>query len=86
MVETLIGLYKAEEIGPWRNIEDLEFATARVEWFDTRRLFTPICEIPPAEFEYIYYQQQTAVAVGAAVNEFALRNSWGDSMMNNHRT
>ena len=72
MAETMIGLYKTEEIwpnGPWRSIEDVEFATASwVEWFNNRRLFTPIGDIPPAEFEAMYYQQQTTVAAGAAVN------------------
>ena len=72
LAETIIGLYKAEEIGPkgpWRNIEDVEFATASwVEWFNNRRLFTPIGDIPPVEFEAMYYQQQTAAAAGAGVN------------------
>ena len=72
MAETIIGLYKAEEIwpkGPWRNIEDVEFATASwVEWFNNRRIFTPIGDIPPVEFEAMYYQQHTAHAEGAGVN------------------
>ena len=72
MAETIIGLYKTEEIrpkGPWRSIEDVEFATASwVEWFNNRRLFTPIGDIPPAEFETMYYQQQTALAIRTGVN------------------
>jgi len=72
MAETIIGLYKTEEIwpkGPWRNMEDVEFATASwVEWFNNRRIFTPIGDIPPVEFEAMYYQQQTAHAEGAGVN------------------
>ncbi len=59
---TFIGLYKAEEIEanrPWRCLEDVEFATASwVEWFNNRRLFTPIGDIPPAEYEEMYYRHQ----------------------------
>ena len=72
MAETIIGLYKAEEIEakrPWRCPEDVEFATASwVEWFNNRRIFTPIGDIPPAEFEAMYYQGQEAVAAAAGVN------------------
>jgi len=72
LAETIIGLYKAEEIqpkAPWRNIEDVEFATASwVQWFNNRRLLTPIGDIPPAEFEDMYYREQQTLAVGAGVN------------------
>ena len=72
LAETIIGLYKTEEIrpkAPWRNIEDVEFATASwVEWFNNRRLFTPIGDIPPVEFEDMYYRNQQTLAVGAGVN------------------
>jgi len=72
MAETIIGLYKAEEIGPkgpWRNIEDVEFATASwVEWFNNRRILTPIGDIPPVELEEMYYRSQQTLAVGAGVN------------------
>jgi len=39
-------------LGPWRNVEDVEFAT--LEWvdrFNNRRLLEPIGETPPVEFE-----------------------------------
>ncbi len=66
MAESIIGLYKAEEIrvnGPWKSIEDVEFATASwVEWFNNRRLLGPIGHVPPAEYEAMYYQQQTTQA------------------------
>jgi len=59
LAETLNGLYKTEVIrrnGPWRNIEEVEFATLEwVDWFNNRRLFGPIGNIPPAEFEALYY-------------------------------
>jgi putative transposase len=60
LAETIIGLYKTEVIrqrGPWRNIETVEFATLEwVDWFNHRRLFEPIGNVPPAEKELEYYQ------------------------------
>jgi len=61
LAETINGLYKTEVIrhrGPWRNIDDVEFATLEwVDWFNNRRLLEPIGNIPPAEFEKAYYYQ-----------------------------
>jgi len=61
LAETIIGLYKAELIykeGPWRGIEQVELATLDwVDWFNNRRLFEPIGNIPPVEYEASYYQQ-----------------------------
>jgi putative transposase len=55
----VIGLYKTEVIhqqGPWRNLDSVEFATLNwVDWFNNRRLFETIGNIPPAEFEALYY-------------------------------
>jgi transposase InsO family protein len=72
MAETVIGLYKAEEIrrnGPWRGLDAVEYATAEwVEWFNNRRLLEPIGDIPPVELEAMYYQDQPTAAEGAAVN------------------
>jgi len=66
LAESVIGLYKTEVIrhkGPWRSIEDVEFATLTwVDWFNTRRLLEPIGYVPPAEYEARYYQAQAAVA------------------------
>ncbi len=46
------GLYKAEVIrlrGPWRHLEAVELATLKwVDWFNHRRLFEPIGDMPPA--------------------------------------
>jgi transposase InsO family protein len=60
LAESIIGLYKTELIrqrGPWRNLEDVEFATLTwVDWFNNRRLFEPIGNVPPAELELAYYQ------------------------------
>ena len=55
LAETMIGLYKAELVrnrGPWRGLDDLEYATLEwVDWFNHRRLFEAHGQIPPAEFE-----------------------------------
>lgn len=59
LAETIIGLYKTEVIhkrGPWRNLEQVEFATLEwVDWFNHRRLLEPIGDRPPAEVEDEYY-------------------------------
>ena len=69
LAETINGLYKTEVIrqqGPWRNIEDVEFATLTwVDWFNNRRLFAPIGNVPPMEKEIEYYQQLEESAMAA---------------------
>ena len=61
LAETINGLYKTEVIrrrGPWKNIEAIEYATLEwVDWFNNRRLLEPIGDIPPAEYETMYYRQ-----------------------------
>ena len=63
LAETINGLYKTEVIrrrGPWRNVDDVEYATLTwVDWFNNRRLLEPLGYVPPAEFEAAYYQQQS---------------------------
>jgi transposase InsO family protein len=63
LAETTNGLYKTEVIrrsGPWRSIDDVEYATlVWVDWFNNRRLLEPLGYVPPAEFEAAYYQQQS---------------------------
>ncbi len=72
LAETIFGLYKTELIrnrGPWRNLEEVEFATLEwVDWFNHRRLFEPIGNIPPVEFEQLYYQRQKAPAMEVGLN------------------
>ena len=62
LAESVIGLYKTEVIyrrGPWKHLEAVEFATLEwVDWFNNRRLLEPIGNIPPAEFEDVYYSTQ----------------------------
>lgn len=69
LAESVIGLYKTEVTrrrGPWRKLDDVEYATLEwVDWFNNRRLLEPIGDIPPAEFELMYYRQQDESAVAA---------------------
>ena len=69
LAETINGLFKTEVIrqqGPWRNIEDVEFATLTwVDWFNHRRLLEPIGNVPPAELETAYYEQLEGSAMAA---------------------
>jgi transposase InsO family protein len=71
LAETVFGLYKTEVIrrnGPWRNIEEVEFATLEwVDWFNNRRLLGPIGNIPPAEFEALYYERQETPTMGVGL-------------------
>ena len=63
LAESVIGLFKTEVIrskGPWRNLEDVEFAVLEwVWWFNNKRLLEPIGYIPPAEYEKLFYSTQT---------------------------
>jgi putative transposase len=69
LAETIIGLYKTEVIrcrGPWRTVEDVEYATLIwVDWFNHRRLLEPIGNIPPAEREEKYYLEAETPALAA---------------------
>ena len=65
MAESFNGLYKWELIypkGPWRGLDDVEFATLTyVDWFNNRRLHGEIEPGPgfttPAAFETAHYSQ-----------------------------
>jgi putative transposase len=61
LAETINGLYKTELIkprGPWRTVEQVEYATAEwVDWFNHRRLYEYCGDIPPAELETAYYRE-----------------------------
>jgi putative transposase len=64
LAESVIGLYKTEVIhrrGPWKGIDEVEFATLEwVAWYNTRRLLEPLGYVPPDEFERTYYNRQAA--------------------------
>jgi len=72
LAESVIGLFKTEVIrrrGPWRGLEDVEFATLEwVSWYNTQRLLEPIGYVPPVEYEAHYYRNQPTPAMGAGVN------------------
>ena len=72
LAESINGLFKTEVIrrlGPWRNIEAVEFAVlAWVDWFNNRRLLEPIGYVPPAEFEEAWYRRQQGPAMVAGLN------------------
>src|SRR5207302_3214394 len=61
MAESVIGLFKTEvvrRLGPWKGVEDVEFATLDwVAWFNNKRLLEPLGYVPPIEFEEAYYRQ-----------------------------
>lgn len=71
LAESINALYKTEVIrrcGPWRTIEDVEFATLRwVHWFNHKRLLGPLGYIPPMEFETAYYSQESNQATVAGL-------------------
>jgi len=62
LAESVIGLFKTEVIrrrGPWKGIEDVEFATLTwVAWYSRSRLLEPLGYVPPVEFEEAYYSRQ----------------------------
>jgi len=72
LAESVIGLFKAEVIrrrGPWRGLEEVEFATLEwVSWYNTQRLLEPIGYVPPVEYETHYYRSQPTPAMGVGVN------------------
>lgn len=69
--ESVISLYNAEVIrrrGPWRHLQEIEFATLEwVDWFNNRRLLTSIGDVPPAEYEQRYYHAQVRGVVCATL-------------------
>jgi transposase InsO family protein len=71
LAESVIGLFKTEVIrkrGPWKNLEQVEFATLEwVDWFNNRRLLEPIGNMPPVEFEAMYYDTVGAPATVAGL-------------------
>ncbi len=71
LAETINGLYKTEVIhpnGPWRNVDEVEFATLEwVDWFNQRRLLEPIGNVPPVEFEQLYHERQEVPAIGVGL-------------------
>ena len=72
MAESVIGLFKTEvnrHGGPWRTLEDVEFATLEwVAWFNTCRLMEPLGYLPPAEYEDQFDQMVAAPVTAGALH------------------
>ena len=68
LAESVNGLYKTELVrkqGPWRGLEDLEFATLKwVDWYNHRRLFSALGYVPPAEYETNHYPVRVLAEAG----------------------
>ncbi len=77
LVESVIGLFKTEVVrrrGPWRNLDDVEYATLEwVDWFNRRRLFGPLGNIPPAEAEHNFYRLNPPTETTEQLRTEALR-------------
>ena len=65
LAETVNGYYKAELIygpartGPWKTVEDVELATLGwVHWHNSRRLHGYLGDVPPAEYEAAFYDDE----------------------------
>ena len=73
LAESFNGLYKWELIypqGPWRGLDDVEFATMTyVDWFNHRRVHSGITDdasyVTPAEHEAAFYNQKPAAKEAA---------------------
>ena len=67
LAETVIGLFKTEviyQLGPWRGLEDVEFATLEwVAWYNSQRLMGPLGYVPPAEYEEQFHQSNAHIGV-----------------------
>ena len=78
LAESVIGLYKTELIrqkGPWRNLDQVNYATLEyVDWFNHRRLLEPIGDIPPTEKEANYYREHTPAPL-AVLKQNTLRQT-----------
>jgi len=72
LAESVIGLFKTEVIrqrGPWRTLEEVEFAVLEwVWWFNQHRLLEPLGYLPPAEYEEVFYGRREAQALDAVLN------------------
>ena len=77
LAESVIGLFKTEVIrrrGPWRTVEDVEFATLEwVWWFNYHRLLEPIGYLPPAEYEEMYYRSREEPIQETGLKQNSLR-------------
>ena len=65
-----IGISTVSLLGtPHRLPDAMEYAILEwVDWFNIRRSFEPIGNVPPAEFEKVYYTHQESLAVGTGLS------------------
>lgn len=72
LAESVIGLFKTEVIrqrGPWRTLEEVEFAVLEwVWWFNHHRLLEPLGYLPPAEYEEAFYSRREGQTFDVALN------------------
>jgi transposase InsO family protein len=72
LAESVIGLFKTEVIrqrGPWRSLEEVEFAVLEwVWWFNHHRLLESLGYLPPAEYEEAYYNRSEDHLLEAVLN------------------
>ena len=70
LAESFNGLYKTELIrkdGPWRGLEDVEYATLEwVDWFNQRHLHTELGMVPPAGFEAAQYHEEASASLAVS--------------------
>jgi len=63
----VIGLFKTEVIykkSSWKNFDAVEYATLDwVSWFNSKRLLESLGNIPPAEYEKLYYTSQMSPSI-----------------------
>jgi putative transposase len=63
LAESVNGLFKAELIrrhGPWRDVDHLSLSIMEwVDWHNNRRLHSWCGDVPPAEYEAMYYSGQS---------------------------
>lgn len=72
LAESINGLYKTELIkaqGPWRAVDQVEVPTLEwVDWFNHRRLYEHCGDLPPAEYEAVYYRDHRTQPVAEFSN------------------
>jgi putative transposase len=86
LAETVNGYYKSELIygpartGPWKSVEDVELATLSwVHWHNTTRLHGYLNDLPPTEFEDIFYATKRTDQPLVESNNTSLWENQGDS-------